>query len=239
MLMSAGIAAGGPAWGEPTAGPASPDVASSPLPEIGRTRSRALCTTLREVVAPAILRTKDADNEFSAARSAIFESVAGDAAGRAMTNRKVERALDAMTRHVLALGTLLGDRRLAGATDDAATGTEKASADVRVAMRVLYESESRQLNALNAFVETGRRTELMADDEEALGMKAALKDIVPPPRAANVAGRESYLGAPPRYTNKLAEANEIDRWIGRVVAITNKREDLAGKVITAAAALCR
>jgi hypothetical protein len=242
-LMSVAVATSGPAWADTTVAPASPDVRStgapSPLPEIGRTRSRSLCSTLHDVVAPAILRTKDADTEFASARNAIFDSVAGSISGRAMTNRKIERSLQAMVQDLIALETLLRDRRLAAGTDSAAKGAEKAGQDVVIAMRMLYESQTRQLNLLNAFIETGRRLELSEDDENALLMKSALKGIVPPPQGSTVAGHETYLGGPPRYANQLSEAHDIDRWIGQIVTITDKREDMAGKVISAAAALCR
>ncbi len=143
-----------------------------------------------------------------------------------------------MEQDVVALEVLLRDQPLAG-TDNSATGPEKARHDVLFTVRMLYESETRQLNVLNNFIETGRRAELNADDEDALLMKSALKDIVPPSQGSTVAGRESYLGGPPRYANKLSEAHDIDRWIGRVAAITDQREETAGKVISAAAALCR
>src|ERR1700680_2231331 len=129
-LISVNIATGGPAWAGTTVAQTSPDVGStvapSPLPEIGRTRTRSLCSTLHDVVAPAILRTKDADTEFASARNAIFDSVAGSISGRAMTNRKIERSLQAMVQDLIALETLLRDRRLAAGTDSSATGAEKA-----------------------------------------------------------------------------------------------------------------
>jgi hypothetical protein len=219
---------------------ATPEPAPSAtvLPEIGRTRSRPLCTALRDVVAPAILSTQRADAQFSDARALVFKLIAGDPGARGMTLRKVERALSVMARETSALKALLDDPRLAVSQQSVQTADEKARADLHVALQALYESESRQLNALNGYVETGRRTELQADDEDAIVMKGALQGIISS-RGSTVVGHESYLGAPPHYTNKLAEANEVDRWFGRVISVTTRRGDAAGNVIVDVATFCR
>ena len=219
---------------------AAPPATVTALPEIGRTRSRPLCTALREIVAPAILSTQRADAQFSEARPLVFDAIAGDAAGKAMLMRRIDRAMLAMAREVMTLKGMLDDPRLgAPNATDASAGDEKARADLKQAVRVLYESESRQLNALNGFLENGRRDDLKTDSEDILNLKSALDGMTPPPVGGQIAGQEKYLGAPPRYTNKLAEAHDVDRWVGRVVAVTTKREEAASSVIVAAAGLCR
>jgi hypothetical protein len=216
----------------------TPAPGPSSLPEIGRTRARVLCTALREVVAPAIRTTQHADVQFSDARGFIFGAIAGAASARGMAMRKIDRAVVAMAQDVMKLKALLDDPRLVVDDNLAGTGVEKARSDVRFAIRALYDSESRQLNALNAYVETGRRTELQGDDEDALMTKSALQGITASGGSVG-AGNPSYLGGPPRYTNKLAEANEVDRWFARVIKITTQREEAASNVIVAVAVLCR
>ena len=218
---------------------ATPSGAATTLPDIGRTRTRPLCTTLRDIVAPAIVTAQHADVQFSEARPVLFDYLAGDAASAGMRLRKIERAVIEMARDVVKLKALVADPRLAGETDDTATGETKARADLRASLRVIYESELRQLNALNGFVETDRRLTLSARDEDSMMMQAAFDGMTPPPAIPTSPSQANYLGHPPHYANKLSQAHEVDRWMGRVVTLTTTREEAASKVIVAVAALCR
>ena len=225
-----------------------PSPAASALPDIGRTRARVLCTALREVVGPAILSTQHADVQFSDARTLVYDATVGPASGRGMLIRKIDRAVVIMAQDVMKLKALLDDPRLVFDENNTGTGVEKARSDVRVAVRALYESELRQLNALDAFLQTGRRLDMQTADEDMQMTMAALDGIVVPSKSApsestvgnTIAGHQSpYFGGPPHYTNKLAEANETDRWFGLVIKITTQREETASKVIVAVASLCR
>jgi hypothetical protein len=211
----------------------------SPLTEIGRTRSRTVCLPLREVAPRAIRLTQDADSQFGSARDTIFDSTIGDAASRPMKLRKIDQRITKLTADVLELRALLNDPRLANTDEKTMAGDEKARADLRASVRFLYDTELQQLNAVNMFVESGRMLELQSDREEETSMKAALDGIAAPPKDVPGVSRPTFFGGPPRYTNKLAMANEIDRWFGRIVSVTTRREEAVSRVIVALAAICR
>ena len=213
----------------------SPSPSESPLPEIGRTRSRALCTVMREVVGPGILATKRADARFADARGALFDYVTEtNTAARNLRHAQLDRVAVAMAEDVRALKAAIEDPGFAAAAPPPASGEPAALYDARAALRTLYENELAQLNALSGFVTTERFAQLRTELEEADFIRHVM-DM--PARGAPKFGPGADRPTA-QQQNRLADAHELDRWTSRIVAETTKNEETASRVIVRVAALC-
>jgi hypothetical protein len=221
----------------PPAPAESPPAAGSPLPEIGRTRARPLCSVMHDVVGPAILAAQSADAHFTGARSALFDYVMETSPGaRNLKHTRLDRVAIAMAEDVRKLKEAIEDKRFAAAAAPPASGEPAALFDTRAALRTLYDDELAQLNALSGFVETERFAQLRTELEGAdfIRSVAGLPDRVPPkfgPGADRVTPNKNK-------PNQLANAHELDRWTGQIAEITTKNEDAASRVIVRVAALC-
>jgi len=212
---------------------ATPAPSGSPLPEIGRTRARTLCTVLRDTVGPAIVATQRADAHFADARNALFAYVSETNLGaRNLKHAQLDRVAIAMAEDVRKLRTALEDPRFAAAQPPPARGEAAALFDARAALRTLYDDQLAQLNALSGFVETERFAQIRTELEDADFVRSVTGL---PGRGAPRFGPGADRATKP---NQLANAHELDRWTGRVAAAVAKDEDVASSVIVGVSALC-
>jgi hypothetical protein len=212
--------------------------AESPLPDIGRTHSRTVCSVMRDTVGPAILATQRADKHFADARDALFSYVTETNTGaRNLKHAQLDRVAVAMAEEVRKLKTAIEDPAFAAAAPPPASGEAAALFDARAALRTLYDNELAQLNALSGFVTTERFAQIRTELEEA-DLIRKVSDLPARGAPAFGPGADRPTSAQQR-PNQLANAHELDRWTGRVAAETTKNEEAASRVILRVAALCR
>jgi hypothetical protein len=212
--------------------PASPSDPST-LPEIGRTRTRVLCTVLREVVAKAVLHEIHADQLFADARRMLFKYTMTKNPGEKTLERvRVGRIVTAIAVDVADLKRAMDDPRFAVADSDAAAvGDRAALDDVRRSLKALYGSQLFQLNAVGGKLEAEELADLQSD----FAGLDKIEQAVPPPTAF----ASTFAALPRLRALPLADAHELDNWLGDIAASTTQREETAAKLLTSAASACR
>ena len=216
-LAIAALVAAPPA---PAAAPV-PVPSASPLVEIGRTRSRNLCTTLRENVAPALAKMIAADIGIETGRQTFNRmgrnEVMGAAGSTQFDRIKLGNAVREVARNVNAAAALLADPNrfpVHPATDD-----QRDAAEMKQQLQAIVDEQKDALNAMSGLLETDLLGEMQNDIPD--GVKKALSDkskpsSAPPPErttyvdAAGVAA--SSAGSPmPTMARKAVTDRSLSR----------------------------
>ena len=223
-----------------TATGASPSPSATPIPEIGRTKTRPLCVALRSAVGPAILAVQASDRAFAQTRPVMVASIADDASSVGFEGAdqkrqaELDRLVTAMSVQINAIRAAIDLPELRGQTNgDGLHGEAKALVDVRYALGAMLESEEVQANAASSFLQSRQRNALQQGAEIDRGIASAT--------GGGSTALDRYAGMPSYRGGRipLHDAKQLDTWVREVIATTDQREGVASRIIVAAAALCR
>jgi len=150
-------------------------VSPSPIPLIGTTRSRQICTAVRRSVLPALEHAKSNDVHFSGARTSFFKYyVQNEGLGKDFILFKLDQTtLVAMKKNLDAYDTLLGDPALIArayqSPDDARLVT-----DLKARATVLRAAQDLEYEVLSGLLETERMNRFRQPSETEQSMRVAL-----------------------------------------------------------------
>ncbi len=218
----------------------------SPLPSIGSTRSRQLCTAIRTAVAPAVKLAMQNDHTFAGFKTALYDYTVKDSDNaKDLHLMQMDRTVQDMVKNVDEFEKAIGSPGLdiprgANANDSATL------LKLRQSLRGILDAQKVQLDAMSGFVETERMGRFGRQTESERQMSGATA-----PEGATVAG----VATPPPSTGFLRDTDTVfKRTTGRIPiddarlldhdladlqAATSKREDAATAVIIPAANRCK
>ena len=224
-----------------------------PLPQIGRTRSRAVCTALRVAVAPAVQAAMLNDKTYGDLRKGVYDyTVYGTETSRDLKLMQMDNKVQAMVKSTDEL-----DKALASHAFDPPPGARpedaQAMSAMRSTMRGVLEAQKVQLDAMSGFVETERMRRFgQPSESEAALRRSTGPDVnsasggqqlgsgysTPPPSSGFLRDTSMVFKNPPGHIS-LDDAHHLDRDLGDIAAFTARREDAASKVIIPATNLCK
>jgi hypothetical protein len=228
----------------------NPVPASSALPIIGTTRSRALCSAMRRVVAPAVVAAMTNDKTYDGFRKSLWDyTVNGTETSRDLKLMRMDRTVQSMVKTVDDLETALNSHSF-DSPAGAATQDAQALASMRQSLRGVLDAQKVQLDVMSGFVETermsrfGRLSESEASLARATGPDQGNSGSRPNPLASESPNfaflrDSSQVFKAPTGKISLDDAHNLDRDLGDIAALTAKREDVASKVIIPATQLCK
>ncbi|MDB5040022.1 MAG: hypothetical protein JWN27_748 [Candidatus Eremiobacteraeota bacterium] len=213
----------------------SPMPAASPSPtplrEIGRVRSRALCTTLRENVAPTLAKLIEGDARIVAGRS-TFVKMGKDHVLKDDGHLELDRIALGATVHNLARSIIAADTLLADAKRFPAkpqTDDERDAAKMKRQLQAVVDDQKLALNLFSDLLETDLRAQMRHDLPDGIGRATAVQPAVD----ANAdATREDGLFGHTVYDRFAAEAGRYQDRIAKV-------EFIASDAVHVALADCR
>lgn len=227
-----------------------PAPTSTALPIIGTTRSRALCSSMRKVVAPAVLAAMTSDKTYEGFRKSLYDyTVNATETSRDLKLMQMDRTVQSMVKSVDDLETALNSHGF-DAPPNATAKDAETMATMRKTLRGVLDSQKVQLDAMSGFVETermsrfGRLNETESALQRATGpdtgasMGQVSPNATPNPGYAFLKD-SSVIFKTPRGKISLDDAHNLDRDLGDLAAVTAKREDAATKVIVPATQLCK
>jgi hypothetical protein len=192
-LVVALIAAALAAPASQTLAQAAPATAASPLPEIGRVRSKGFCTTVRDNVAPSLLGVMKTDELIGAGHRA-FAKMADDAvrAPKALDLDRVylRRIAGAMANNLRIVDKLLGDQQRFPRT--AATHDGRFALQVKAQLQAIAAEQHKTLDFINGTVETDALGQMRSEIDTQ--MESSLKGTPPTPTGPS-SEPTSFLGA--------------------------------------------
>jgi hypothetical protein len=228
--------------------PVTPAPLSSPLPVIGTTRAKPVCTAIRRAIAPAVAATLKNDQTYGALRKTIFDYVVKDSEeARDLHLMQMDRQVDAMVKNVNTLEDALKSPVL-DVPPTAKPEDAKMLRDLKSTLSGVLAAQKGQLNAMSGFVETERMRRF--------GKLSELEENMQRANAPNVTGPRGDLQTPVpvsgflrdtqntfnpqhRTVSGLNDAHLLDRDLGDISALTTRYEDAAAKVIIPAANSCK
>jgi hypothetical protein len=227
----------------------NPIPASSALPIIGTTRSRALCSAMRRVVAPAVLAAMKNDKTYDGFRKNLWDyTVNGTEASRDLKLMQMDRTVQSMVKSVDDLETALNSHGF-DSPPNAAQKDAQALDTMRQTLRGVLESQKVQLDVMSGFVETERMSRFgkMSESEASLARATGPDQGTLNHPSATATDAPSYaflrdssnVFKNPTSKISLDVAHSLDRDLGDLAAVTSKREDNASKVIIPATQLCK
>ncbi len=227
----------------------NPIPAGSALPIIGTTRSRALCSAMRRVVAPAVLAAMKNDKTYDGFRKRLWDyTVNGTETSRDLKLMQMDHTVQLMVKSVDDLETALNSHTFDSPPNAAPKDTQALSA-MRQTLRGVLESQKVQLDVMSGFVETERMSRFgrLSESEANLARSTGPDQSTPnrPSVAATDAPSYAFLHDssnvfknPPGKIS-LDQAHNLDRDLSDLAAVTSKREDNASKIIIPATQLCK
>jgi hypothetical protein len=155
----------------------SPMPAATLLPEIGRVRSRALCTTLRENVAPTLAKLIEGDARIVTGRS-TFVKMGKDHVLKDNGHMELDRiALGAtvhnLARSIIAADTLLADPKRFPANPQ--TDDERAAGAMKKQLQAVVNEQKVALNLFSDLLETDLREQMRHDLPEGIDRATAIE----------------------------------------------------------------
>ncbi|MBV9408342.1 MAG: hypothetical protein JO164_05930 [Candidatus Eremiobacteraeota bacterium] len=230
--------------------PVTPNPSALPLPVIGTTRAKPVCTAIRRAIAPAVAAALKNDASYRGLRSKIFDYVVKDSEeARDLHLTQMDREVDTMVKNVDALEEALKSPAL----DIPATAKPedaKTLRDLRATLNGVLTAQKLQLDAMSGFVETERMRRFGQLSEAEQNMQRANNPNVtvpgsngqlqtPAPLGAFLRDDQNIFNPQHRTPNGLNDGHLLDRDLGDIAAVTNRYEDAASKVIIPAANACK
>jgi hypothetical protein len=198
----------------PAASP-SPTPTATPLREIGRVRSRALCTTLRENVAPTLAKLIEGDARIVTGRS-TFVKMGKDRVLKDDGHMELDRIALGTTVHNLARSIITADTLLADPKRFPAnpqTDDERDAATMKKQLQAVVNEQKIALNLFGDVLETDLREQMRHDLPEGIGRATAIE------RGAGTnadAAREDGLFGHTLYDRFAAEVGRSQDRIAKV-----------------------
>ncbi|HEY4441446.1 MAG TPA: hypothetical protein VGN14_13390 [Candidatus Elarobacter sp.] len=229
----------------------NPIPASTSLPIIGSTRSRAICTAIRRAVAPAVVAAMTNDKTYSGFRKNMYDYIVyGNESTKDMKLYQMDHTVQSMVKSVDDLETALNSHNF-DIPQNASPRDAQALGDVRKSLRGVLEAQKVQLDAMSGFVETERMSRFGKSNESEQNMANATgqnnrpgtqqgPSAFPTDAPTRAFLRDSNdIFRRPQGQFTMHDAQNLDRDLGDIAAFTAKREDAASKAIIPATQLCK
>jgi hypothetical protein len=167
---------------------AAADSPASPLPQIGTTRSRPLCTAVRQNIAPAVAGLMRVDARILAARKTLGElaHLTGDPQANLKLEGDKAKDLQRMRLAVLARGIAQDLSLVKGALATIPTPSPTTSADdrltgdLRAQLTLVASRQQDALNDVNGLVETELQGQMRTEFDSHIGPQLPNGDRNPP-----------------------------------------------------------
>ena len=227
--------------------PITPPPNASPLPVIGTTRAKPVCTAIRRAVAPAVAAALKNDQTYGGLRKNIFDYVVKDSEeARDLHLTQMDRTVDTMVKNVDTLEEALKSSAL-DIPPTAKPEDAKTLRDLKRTLSTVLVAQKTQLNAMSGFVETERMRRFgKLNETESNMQKASMPTVTvggslptPVPVSGFLRDTETTFNPQHRTVSSLNDAHLLDRDLGDIAAVTTKYEDAAAKVIIPAANSCK
>jgi hypothetical protein len=215
---------------------------ASPLPVIGHTRSRTLCTALRRSVLPAIDVAKKNDVQFASARKSFYKYFIqnDEGPGKDFILFKLDQTTIAdMQKNLESYDGLLNDPALVvqaySNPDDAHT-----LEDVKKKAQILRATQDLEINMVNGLMETERMNRYRTPSELEEKMKVAIGTDQLGQATGDEKTIEQYYGEFHGVTGlgQMATAKAIDSDLGMLESIHLRATDALVQAVTTAQSLC-
>lgn len=223
-----------------------------PLPVIGSTKSRAVCTALRQAVAPAVTAAMRTDKAYADLRKSLYDYLVYETeTSRDLRLMQMDRNVQAMVKSTDDLDKALASHAF-DVPANASSADSQAMTAMRSTMRGVLEAQKVQLDAMSGFIETERMQRFGTPSEGENAMQNATASDVRNPVNPGLTGGGQSTPSPsygflkdsntilknPTSKISLDQARVLDHDLADIAAYTAKREDAASKVIIPAANLC-
>jgi hypothetical protein len=227
--------------------PVTPAPLSSPLPVIGTTRAKPVCTAIRRAIAPAVAAALKNDHTYGGLRKNIFDYVVKDSEeARDLHLTQMDRQVDTMVKNVNTLEDALKSPSL-DIPGTAKPEDAKTLRDLKRTLTGVLAAQKGQLNAMSGFVETERMRRFGQLSESELNMQRTNSSNVAPggvlqtpiPVSGFLRDTSNTFNPQHRTVSGLNDAHLLDRDLGDISALTTQYEDAAAKVIIPAANSCK
>ena len=218
--------------------------ASSPLPEIGRTRGvNRACAAMRDIIIPSFAAAVRADTRFAETRKRLpnYTDIANDPvhkddAFQQMMLEKLGADASTLLQEALILNKALGDPRIAADVNDPQVMAERRS------LQQLYEAQKVRANLLNEFVmrERAATAKQGIDDDSAFRARNTTNfsgGVSPPP--LTIAELKAPPGMPMRSRIPMADKNSVQDWGTSLATYVRKNENEAAKTFYSIAKTCK
>lgn len=230
-----------------------PDPGATPLPRrIGGTRSRAICSALRQAVAPAVAAAMTTDKQFGVLRKDVYDYTINsrDTAGGDLRLMQMDNKVQSMVRSTDELDRAIKSNAFV-LPRSASSEDQTKVAQIRDALKGVLTAQKVQLDAMSGFVET-ERMRRFGDATEA--EKMILKSVGRPDSGGSTSqtGLDPELSTPHAFlrdTGKtfksppgrlsLDDAHNLDHDLDDIQKFVNRRGDAAAKLIIPATNLCK
>lgn len=220
-----------------------------PLPTIGSTRAKPVCTAIRRAIAPAVAASLKNDKTFGAIRTQIFDYVVKDSnEAKDLHLMQMDRQVDAMVKNVDTLEQAIKSPSL----DIPATAKPedaKTLRDLRATLSNVLVAQKLQLNTMSGFVETERMRRFGQLNETETNMQRANGPNIaqpgggplqtPTPISPFLRDQNNPYNAKHPSPSGLNDGHLLDHDLADISAFTTKYEDAAAKVIIPAANSCK
>ncbi len=224
----------------------------SPLPEIGRTRSKGFCTTVRDNVAPTLLGLMKTDDIIGAGHQA-FAKMAHDQVARSGPALEMDRLYLSKVAISIAHNLKVVDKLLADPARfpaKATTDDEQFALEVKARLADVAKAQRSALDIINGTIETDKLGQMQTEfpTQPATTQNTTTSDYGAPTSFLDVSGLPSYAPIPVLDRRPLLAGNTAagkgayDRLITALElqqAQIQRVEAPAGVTVTAAAVACR
>jgi hypothetical protein len=225
-----------------------------PLPVIGVTRARPVCTAIRQAIAPAVKAAMKNDQLFGGFKGSVYDyTVKETETSRDLRLMQMDHGVQEMVKSVDALETAIKSPAL----DIPATASPQDAATLRKARETLQgvlTAQKDQLDAMSGFVETERMSRFGQMSETERAMSSATNpdtgnqtSFTPSSQSSTFSPSQGgflrdYNTVFKKNLNQgsmtLTTARLLDHDLSDMQAFTNKREAAATAVIVPAAQSC-
>jgi hypothetical protein len=148
----------------------APAPSSTALPEIGRTRAKGFCTTVRDNVAPSLLGLMKTDDLIGAGHRAVLKTAHDQTAGSPeaieMDNLYLEKIVAAMAHNLGVVKKMLADDKRFPKTP--VSDDDKFAQLLKAQLQAAADRQNDALNHLNGILETEGMTSMRKDISPAM-----------------------------------------------------------------------
>jgi hypothetical protein len=219
------------------------------LPVIGTTRSRPVCTAIRQAVAPAIQAAMKSDQTFAGFKTSVYDyTVKETESSKDLRLMQMDHTVQEMVKSTDSLEKAVNSPGL----DVPRTATPEDSATLvklRAMLRGILSAQKVQLDAMSGFVETERMSRFgqLSETERAMrnatGPDIASDSYQPYPQqtqppSSGFLRDTSTIFKQPAGTITLENARLLDKDLTELQSFTTKRENAATAAIIPAAKAC-